>query len=118
MKARDITIRKVEAALYASKETEKMVDDLTVELIATKDSLYMANDTHQEAKEHRLVASMAKEREAEDRDKEINIPNEELEWLQQHLSFAKILNQSLELQSLCCRASKWNLLLMRKVNQN
>lgn len=96
MKARDIAIKKAEEALYASEETEKMVDELTLELIATKDSLDMAHSTHQEAEEQRLAASMAKVREAEGRAKEMKIANGELQRLQQHLSFAKDLNSKLQ----------------------
>lgn len=96
MKARDIAIKKAEEALYASEETEKMVDELTLELIATKDSLDMAHATHQEAEEHRVAASVAKEREAEERAKEMKIAKEELERLQQHLSFAKSLNSKIQ----------------------
>lgn len=96
MKARDIAIKKAEEALYASEETEKMVDELTLELIATKDSLDMAHATHQEAEEQRFAASIAKEREAEARAKEMKIANEELERLQQCLSFAKELNSKFQ----------------------
>lgn len=96
MKARDIAIKKAEEALYASEETEKMVDELTLELIATKDSLDMAHATHQEAEEQRFAASIAKEREAEARAKEMKISNEELERLQQRLSFAKDLNSKFQ----------------------
>ena len=54
---------------------EKMVDELTLELIETKDSLYMAHATHQEIEEQRFVVSISEEREVEARAKEMKIDN-------------------------------------------
>eukprot|EP01018_Ginkgo_biloba_P037239 Gb_32113 [translate_table: standard] len=97
--ARDIAIKRAEEALHASEETEKKVDELTLELITTKDSLDIAHATHLEAEEQRVTAAMAKEKEAEEREKEMQHTKKELERLNQELAFSKELNSKLETAS-------------------
>ncbi|KAH9313499.1 hypothetical protein KI387_022126, partial [Taxus chinensis] len=99
MKDRDLAIKKAEEASYASEEMEKKVDELTLELIATKDSLEMAHVTHQEAEERRVAAAISKEQEAAVRAREIMHATEELERLKRELAFTEDLNSKHETAS-------------------
>eukprot|EP00252_Welwitschia_mirabilis_P000529 TRINITY_DN10502_c0_g1_i1.p1 TRINITY_DN10502_c0_g1~~TRINITY_DN10502_c0_g1_i1.p1 ORF type:complete len:847 (+),score=319.98 TRINITY_DN10502_c0_g1_i1:192-2732(+) len=93
-KERDAAFKKAEQALHAYEETERKVDELTLELFATKDSLDNAHAAHHEAEEHRLAALAAKEKESEERAKEIKLAQEELEKLQNnHTVFMDLQNK-------------------------
>ncbi|GLJ12838.1 hypothetical protein SUGI_0198820 [Cryptomeria japonica] len=96
---RDIAIKNAEEAFYASEEMEKKVDELTLELIATKDSLEMAHVALQEAEEQRVAAAISKEQEAGARAKEIKRATEELEILKKELALTEDLNSKLEAAS-------------------
>lgn len=96
---RDIAIKNAEEAFHASEEMEKKVDELTLELIATKDSLEMAHVALQEAEEQRVAAAISKEQEAGARAKEIKRATEELEMLKKELALTEDLNSKLETAS-------------------
>ncbi|KAK8971236.1 Protein WEAK CHLOROPLAST MOVEMENT UNDER BLUE LIGHT-like 3 [Platanthera guangdongensis] len=93
---RELAIKRAGEAASASKEMEKAVEDLTLELIFTKELLESAHAAHIEAEEHRIGASLAKDQDCRDWEKEVKQAEAELRMLEEQLSQAKNLEESLK----------------------
>ncbi|AQL05954.1 protein WEAK CHLOROPLAST MOVEMENT UNDER BLUE LIGHT 1 [Zea mays] len=83
---RDVAVKRAKEVVRAAKDTEKQVEELTLELIASKESLESAHASHHEVEEHRLGAALAKEQDFLAWDKELQEAQEELNQLHEQIA--------------------------------
>ena len=83
---RDTAIKRAEEVISAGKEIEKRVEELTLELIASKGSLELAHAAHHEAEERRIGAALLKEQDCHAWERGLRQAQEELQQLESKLA--------------------------------
>ncbi|CAL5085645.1 unnamed protein product [Urochloa decumbens] len=83
---RNTAIKRAEEVISAGKEIEKRVEELTLELIASKGSLELAHAAHHEAEERRISAALAKEQDCLAWERQLRQAQEELQQLDTKLA--------------------------------
>lgn len=93
---RDTAIKRAEEVISAGKDIEKRVEQLTLELIASKGSLELAHAAHHEAEERRIGAALAKEQDCNAWERELRQAQEELERLDSKLAFSNDMQHNID----------------------
>lgn len=96
---RDTAVKKAEKTLSASKEVEKTVENLTIELRTTKTSLESAHAANVEAEGHRNGEAKAQEEDILNVEKELKQAEEELQKLNQKFLSTKEYRSKLDTAS-------------------
>lgn len=92
---KDAAETKAQEAVSVSKQGEKMVENLTIQLITLKQSLDSEHSSHLEAEEHRIGAVMAKEQDSLNWELELKQAEDELDKLNQQMLSTKDLKSKL-----------------------
>ncbi|KAI7748479.1 hypothetical protein M8C21_009302 [Ambrosia artemisiifolia] len=96
---RDAAIQKAQEAVSAAKQVERQVEDLTIQLIATKESIESTHASHLEAEEQRYQEAKDRDQDAIDLDVKLKHTEDELEKVKEQIMLAKDLRTKLETSS-------------------
>ncbi|KAK8705606.1 hypothetical protein V6N13_049204 [Hibiscus sabdariffa] len=96
---RDTAVKKAEEAVSASKDVEKRVEELTFDLMATKESLGSANAAHVGAEEKRIEAAHARDQDTLHWEEDLKQAEEELQKFTQQIQSAEDLKPTLDTAS-------------------
>ena len=96
VREREAAEDRARAAEFAAREAEKATEELTMELMVAKEALESAQAAHLEAEEHRIGASMARDQDLFNWEKELKQAQDEVDSLGQQLVQARELKSTLE----------------------
>ncbi|KAL0912380.1 hypothetical protein M5K25_018346 [Dendrobium thyrsiflorum] len=109
IKEKDVAAKKAEEAVLASIEVERTVEKLTIELISAKEAVESANASHLKAEEQRLNATMEREQETHNWEKQLKQSQEKLQSLEEKLFVVNDLKLKLDSESTLLSSLKWEL---------
>ncbi|XP_076941077.1 protein WEAK CHLOROPLAST MOVEMENT UNDER BLUE LIGHT 1-like [Bidens hawaiensis] len=96
---RDAAVQKAQQIVSQAKEAERLVEDLTIQLIATKETIESTHASHLEAEEQRVQEAKYRDQYAINMDIEVKQTEDELKNVKEQIVFAKDLRSKLETSS-------------------
>lgn len=99
LREKDLAAERAEAAAKEAKEIEREMDGLSIELIATKESLESAHTAHLEAEEKRFGAAMGRDQDMYNWEKELKMVEDDIERLNQETRAADDMKTRLDAAS-------------------
>ncbi|KAJ4958700.1 hypothetical protein NE237_025811 [Protea cynaroides] len=115
---KDVAVKRAEDAVSASKEVEKTVEDLTLELIGAKEALESAHAIHLEVEESRTGAATEREQDYLNWKKEVEEAEEEVRRLHQQILYAQDLKSKFDTSSTLLFNLKAELAVYKESNMN
>ncbi|CAN7015655.1 unnamed protein product [Brassica rapa subsp. trilocularis] len=99
VREKDLAMKEAAEAVLASKEVEKRVEELSIELIATKESLECAHSSHLEAEElQRLMKNFVSQTDVASAKKELEEVNMNIEKATSEVKCLKVASSSLRVE--------------------
>ncbi|KAL0737004.1 hypothetical protein Bca4012_013214 [Brassica carinata] len=99
LREKELAAERAEVAVKEAKEIEREMDGLSIELIATKESLESAHTAHLEAEEKRFGAAMGRDQDMYNWEKELKMVEDDIERLNQEIRAADDMKTRLEAAS-------------------